>query len=124
MSKARPKHLNLFVIRQPIPAIVSIMHRASGAFLFVFLWLVLWGLDRSLASPESFAQLKDVLAHPLAKLLILALLWAYLHHTFAGIRHLVLDLQIGTDLPTVRAMSYAALLLGLGITIAVGVTLW
>jgi succinate dehydrogenase / fumarate reductase cytochrome b subunit len=124
MSKARPKHLNLFVIRQPIPAIVSIMHRASGAFLFVFLWIVLWGLDRSLASPESFAQLKDVLAHPLAKLLILALLWAYLHHTFAGIRHLVLDLQIGTDLPTVRAMSYAALLLGLGITIAVGVTLW
>ena len=124
MSKARPKHLNLFVIRQPIPAIVSIMHRASGAFLFVFLWLVLWGLDRSLASPESFAQFKDVLAHPLAKLLILALLWAYLHHTFAGIRHLVLDLQIGTDLPTVRAMSYAALLLGLGITMAVGVTLW
>lgn len=124
MSKARPKHLNLFVIRQPIPAIVSIMHRASGAFLFVFLWIVLWGLDRSLASPESFAQFKDVLAHPLAKLLILALLWAYLHHTFAGIRHLVLDLQIGTDLPTVRAMSYAALLLGLGITIAVGVTLW
>jgi succinate dehydrogenase / fumarate reductase cytochrome b subunit len=124
MSKARPKHLNLFVIRQPIPAIVSIMHRASGAFLFVFLWIVLWGLDRSLASPESFAQLKDVLAHPLAKLLILALLWAYLHHTFAGIRHLVLDLQIGTDLPTVRAMSYAALLLGLGITMAVGVTLW
>jgi succinate dehydrogenase cytochrome b subunit len=124
MSKARPKHLNLFVIRQPIPAIVSIMHRASGAFLFVFLWIVLWGLDRSLASPESFAQLKDVLAHPLAKLLILALLWAYLHHTFAGIRHLVLDLQIGTDLPKVRAMSYAALLLGVGITIAVGVALW
>jgi succinate dehydrogenase cytochrome b subunit len=124
MSKARPKHLNLFVIRQPIPAIVSIMHRASGAFLFVFLWIVLWGLDRSLASPEAFAQFKDVLAHPLAKLLILALLWAYLHHTFAGIRHLVLDLQIGTDLPKVRAMSYAALLLGVGITIAVGVALW
>ena len=124
MSKARPKHLNLFVIRQPIPAIVSIMHRASGAFLFVFLWIVLWGLDRSLASPESFAQLKDVLAHPLAKLLMLVLLWAYLHHTFAGIRHLVLDLQIGTDLPKVRAMSYAALLLGVGITIAVGVALW
>ena len=100
------------------------MHRASGAFLFVFLWIVLWGLDRSLASPESFAQFKDVLAHPLAKLLILALLWAYLHHTFAGIRHLVLDLQIGTDLPKVRAMSYAALLLGVGITIAVGVALW
>jgi len=124
MPKARPKHLNLFVIRQPIPAIVSIMHRASGAFLFLFFWIILWGLDRSVASPESFAQLKSAIGHPLAKLLMLVLLWAYLHHTFAGIRHLALDLQIGTDLPKVRAMSYAALLLGLGITIAVGVALW
>lgn len=124
MPKARPKHLNLLVIRQPIPAIVSIMHRASGAFLFVFLWIVLWGLDRSLGSPESFSQMKETLGHPLAKLMMLALLWAYLHHTFAGVRHLLLDLQIGTGLPKVRAMSYAALFLGLGLTIAAGVALW
>jgi succinate dehydrogenase / fumarate reductase cytochrome b subunit len=124
MPKARPKHLNLFVIRQPIPAIVSIMHRASGAFLFLFFWVVLWGLDRSLSSPESFAQLRDTLAHPLSKLVLLVLLWAYLHHTFAGIRHLLLDLQIGTTLPKVRAMSYAALFLGLGLTIVVGAALW
>jgi succinate dehydrogenase / fumarate reductase cytochrome b subunit len=124
MAKARPKYLNLFQIRQPIPAIVSIMHRVSGAVLFLFLWIFLWGLDRSLASPESFASLKATLGHPLLKLVLLALLWAYLHHTFAGIRHLALDLQIGVTLPKVRAMSWAALVLGLGITILVGAALW
>jgi succinate dehydrogenase / fumarate reductase, cytochrome b subunit len=124
MPKARPKYLNLFLIRQPIPAIVSIMHRVSGAVLFLALWIILWTLDRSLASPESFAELKATVDQPLLKLVLLALLWAYLHHTFAGIRHLALDLQIGTALPKVRAMSVAALVLGLGLTIAVGVALW
>jgi succinate dehydrogenase / fumarate reductase cytochrome b subunit len=124
MAKARPKYLNLFLIRQPIPAIVSIMHRVSGAVLFLLLWIILWGLDRSLASPESFDQLKATIDQPLVKLVLLALLWAYLHHTFAGIRHLALDLQIGTALPKVRAMSVAALVLGLGLTIAVGAALW
>jgi succinate dehydrogenase / fumarate reductase cytochrome b subunit len=124
MAKARPKYLNLFLIRQPIPAIVSIMHRVSGAVLFLLLWTILWGLDRSLASPESYDQLKATIDQPLVKLVLLALLWAYLHHTFAGIRHLALDLQIGTALPKVRAMSFAALVLGLGLTLAVGVALW
>ena len=55
---------------------------------------------------------------------MLGLLWAYLHHAFAGIRHLALDLQIGTAAAKVRAMSVAALVLGLGLTIAVGVALW
>ena len=72
------------------------MHRMSGAVLFLFLWILLWGLDRSLASPESFADLKSTIDQPLVKLVMLALLWAYLHHAFAGIRHLALDLQIGT----------------------------
>jgi succinate dehydrogenase / fumarate reductase, cytochrome b subunit len=124
MAKARPKHLNLFQIRQPIPAIVSIMHRISGAVLFVFLWLFLWGLERSLASPESYAQVRDALAQPLTKVLMLLLLWAFLHHTFAGIRHLFLDLHLGVELPKVRAMAYAALFLGIGLTIVIGVLLW
>jgi succinate dehydrogenase / fumarate reductase, cytochrome b subunit len=124
MPKARPKYLNLFQIRQPIPAIVSIMHRVSGAVLFLLLWILLWGLDRSLASEESFTDLKATIDQPIVKLVLLGLLWAYLHHTFAGIRHLALDLQIGTALPKVRAMSVAALVLGLGLTIAVGAAIW
>ena len=124
MSKARPKHLNLFQIRQPAPAIVSILHRVSGALLFLFLWFFLEGLERSLASPESFAEMRSVLAQPLVKLVLLGLLWAYLHHTFAGIRHLGLDLRLGIDLPQARASAFAVLALSFGLTLVLGALLW
>ncbi|HEX2831353.1 MAG TPA: succinate dehydrogenase, cytochrome b556 subunit [Burkholderiales bacterium] len=124
MSKARPKHLNLLQIRQPAPAIVSILHRISGAILFLFLWLLLATLDRSLVSPESYASIRDALAHPLAKLVALGLLWAYLHHSFAGMRHLGLDLRLGIELPKARATAFAVLILGFGLTLVIGVLLW
>lgn len=124
MSKARPKHLNLFQIRQPVPAIVSVLHRVSGALLFLFLWLFLAALERSLVSAESFADLKAWFTHPLVKLIGLGLLWAYLHHSFAGIRHLGLDLRLGIELPKARASAYAVLILGFGLTVLIGVILW
>jgi len=124
MPKARPKYLNLFQIRQPAPAIVSILHRISGAALFLFLWLFLAGLERSLASPDSFADLKDTLNHPLLKLLILGFIWAYLHHTFAGVRHLGLDLRLGIELPKARASAFTVLALSIAITLVLGVLLW
>ena len=100
------------------------MHRISGAVLFLFLWIFLAGLQKSLVSPEAFAEVKAMLGHPLVKLFMLGLLWAYLHHLFAGLRHLALDLQLAVDLPKVRAMSYAVLVLGLGLTVVIGVLLW
>ena len=124
MSKARPKFLNLLQIRQPAPAIVSILHRISGAILFLFLWLFLLGLQRSLASPESYADLRALLDQLLVKLVMLGLLWAYLHHSFAGIRHLGLDLRLGIQLPAARASAYAVLALGVGVTLIIGVLLW
>jgi succinate dehydrogenase / fumarate reductase, cytochrome b subunit len=124
MPTARPKHLNLFQIRQPAPAIVSILHRVSGALLFLFLWFFLEGLERSLASPESFAETRSLLGQPLVKVVLLGLLWAYLHHTFAGIRHLGLDLRLGIDLPQARASAFAVLALSFGLTVVLGVLLW
>ena len=124
MSKARPKFLNLLQIRQPVPAVVSILHRISGALLFLFLWLFLLGLQRSLASAESYSQLQSLIDQPLVKLVILGLVWAYLHHTFAGIRHLGLDLRLGIQLPGARLTAYIVLVLGLIVTAIVGVLLW
>ncbi|HUP94342.1 MAG TPA: succinate dehydrogenase, cytochrome b556 subunit [Burkholderiales bacterium] len=124
MRKARPKHLNLFQIRQPVPAVVSILHRISGAGLFLFLWLFIAGLERSLSTPEAYAEMKVTLGHPLVKLLMLGLIWAFLHHTFAGIRHLGLDLRLGVDLPKARASAWAVLALSLALTVAIGVCIW
>ena len=124
MPTARPKHLNLFQIRQPVPAVVSILHRVSGAVLFLFLWLFLAGLQKSIGSPEDYVALKSWLGNPLVKLVLLGLLWAYLHHAFAGIRHLALDLRWGIDLPKARASAWAVLALGFGVTAVVGAMLW
>jgi len=122
---ARPVYLNLLAIRQPIPAIVSILHRLSGALLFLFgIPLLLWAVQQSLASPETWAALRASLAHPLAKLLLLGLVWAYLHHFCAGIRYLLLDLHIGTELAPLRQSSYAVLIVSLALTAIVGARLW
>lgn len=124
VAKPRPKHLNLIKIRLPMPGIISIMHRVSGVVLFLMLPLLLWLLQTSLQSPESYDKLHAVVAHPLMKLLLLGLLWGYLHHLFAGVRHLFLDLHIGAELETARASSIVVLAAGIILTLAAGVRLW
>ena len=98
VAKTRPKHLNLIVIRLPVAGIVSIMHRVSGAVLFLMLPLLLWLFQSSIQSPETFARFQGCVSNPLAKLFLLALLWGYLHHLLAGVRHLFLDLHVGAEL--------------------------
>jgi succinate dehydrogenase / fumarate reductase cytochrome b subunit len=124
-AKPRPVYLNLVQIRLPLPGIVSILHRISGAFLFVLgIPILLYALERSLASPESFAALKTSMAHPLAKLLLIALVWAYLHHFCAGIRYLLIDVHVGDDLRPARQSSIAVLVVSLALTLIVAVRLW
>lgn len=96
---------NLDLRNLPLPGVVSIFHRISGILLFGMLFWLLWLLDQSLASPESFAQAKALTGHWFAKLVLLALLWAYLHHFCAGIRYLLLDVHKGIELATARVTS-------------------
>lgn len=124
VAKPRPKHLNLMVIRLPMPGIISIMHRVSGAVLFLMLPLLLWLFQASLESPATFAKFRTVVAYPLMKLLLLGLLWGYLHHLFAGLRHLFLDLDLGTELATARLTSMIVLAAGIVLTLVLGVALW
>lgn len=124
MSKPRPKHLDLIKIRFPVTAIVSGMHRISGTVLFLFIPLLLWLLQQSLATPESFEAFRSAVTSPLLKLVLLGLLWAYLHHLCAGIRHLALDLDCGTDLGPARATSKAVLIVSIGLTLVAGALLW
>jgi len=123
--KSRPVYLNLVAIRLPVPGIVSILHRVSGAVLFLFaLPLLLWAVQASLASAESFAALKAFLAHPLAKLVTIGFVWAYLHHFCAGIRYLLIDVHVGDDLAPARRSSVLVLVVSLLLTLFVAVRLW
>ena len=120
----RPKNLNLLTIRLPVPALVSIMHRVSGAFLFMLLPLLLWVLYQSLSGAESYQTAQSVLHHPLVKLICLVVTWAYLHHACAGIRHLALDAHYGLRLNYARATSRAVLIISGLLTLRMGIWLW
>jgi succinate dehydrogenase cytochrome b subunit len=123
--KERPVYLDLPHIRLPLPGIVSILHRVSGALLFlVGIPLLLYGVSASLASPESNAALTAGFAHPVAKLVLVGLLWAYIHHFCAGIRFLLLDIHRGIELEPARRSSAVVLVLSLALTLIVGMRLW
>jgi succinate dehydrogenase / fumarate reductase, cytochrome b subunit len=125
VMKPRPVYLNLFAIRMPLPSIVSILHRASGALLFAIgIPLVLWTLQRALVSPESWTEMRNVFQSPLARIVAIVLAWAFIHHLFAGIRHLLMDVDIGVDLASARRAAALSMVLAVVLTIAVAVRLW
>jgi succinate dehydrogenase / fumarate reductase, cytochrome b subunit len=101
--KSRPVYRNIHVTdlrhyRLPPAGIVSILHRVSGALMFVLMPFIIWMFDTSLTSEISYSQFTAVFAHGAGfvpgwffKLVALALIWAYLHHFIAGVRHLWMD---------------------------------
>jgi len=124
VADTRPVDLNLLKIRFPLPAIVSIMHRISGAFLFLLLPLLLYVLQHSLTSAEGFAEVQSWLHAPVVKLALLVVVWAYLHHFFMGLRYLALDVDIGVDLASARLTAKLVLVVSMLLTLWVGVWLW
>lgn len=122
MRKGRPFYLNLLRIRLPVGGWVSILHRVSGAALSVAVPLLLYLWMLSLRSPEGFAQVTGLLTGGAGFLLLLALVWATLHHLFAGLRHLGFDIGWGEDRVTARRTAWVTLLLALMLTglVAVG----
>lgn len=123
-ARQPPKYLNLFRIRLPVPGLVSILHRISGAAMFLFIWALLWLLQLSLSSEDGFEQVRALTDHWLTKLFLIAMLWAFLHHFFAGLRFLLLDVHLGVGLAAARALSWAVLATSLVLTIALGALLW
>ncbi len=124
LVKKRPKYLNLFEIKLPLPGWVSILHRVSGAGLFLMLPLLIWLLGLSLGSADSFATFKAITAFWLVKVILLGLLWAYLHHFCMGIRILLLDMHIGIEKAQAFNSSVAVLVVSLALTVLLGVRLW
>jgi succinate dehydrogenase / fumarate reductase cytochrome b subunit len=125
IKKKRPKNLDLPTIRLPLPGILSILHRVSGAAIFLLLPVLLWLLQSSLASPETFAGVKGIVGHPLAKIVLLGLIWFYMHHFCAGIRYLLLDLDKGVELEAARRSSKIVFAVSIALTLIIGAkVLW
>ncbi|MBS1227832.1 MAG: succinate dehydrogenase, cytochrome b556 subunit [Proteobacteria bacterium] len=120
IKKMRPKNLDLMTIRLPLPGILSIIHRVSGAGIFLLLPVLLWLFQSSLGSAETFAVAKGLLTHPLVKLVLFGLIWLYLHHFCAGIRYLLLDLHLGVELESARRSSKIVFAVSIALTFFIG----
>jgi succinate dehydrogenase / fumarate reductase cytochrome b subunit len=125
LKKSRPKYLDLTEIKMPTPALVSILHRASGIALYlVGVPLGLYFFQMSLASEQGYGQVGAISDHWFVKLIFLGLLWAFLHHFCAGIRYLTLDLHMGEELQQARSSSYVVFGASLVLTVILGAQLW
>ena len=109
--------------RLPIPGIISILHRISGALLFLSIPLLLGVLQASV-NPD-VAVFRGLYGHPLVKLILFVLLWSVLHHLCAGIRYLIMDVNHGaTELKAGRQSAAIVMVVSVALTLIVGVKLW
>ena len=129
-KKGRPEFRNVGIgditskYRMPPSAIVSILHRVSGAGLFLFLPFLLYLFQESLLSETTFAHFSGVVSHPFVKLIILGLSWAYLHHFVAGVRHLFMDNHIALDKDDSQRTARWVLAISLALTLLVALKLF
>ena len=124
MKDKRPVNLDIGTMRLPLTAWTSIAHRASGVFLFAGMAVLIWVLDASLASPESFAALQDCLANPLVKLVIWAVLAGLIYHSVAGVKHLVMDLGVGETMEGGTRGAKAVVVVAAILIVLAGVWIW
>ena len=117
--------------RLPLAGLVSILHRGSGLLMFVLMPFIIWMFDTSLTSEISFSQFTAVFAHGVGfipgwfvKLVALALIWAYLHHFIAGVRHLWMDATHAVTLEFGRRSAVFTLVVSVALTLVLGVKLF
>jgi succinate dehydrogenase / fumarate reductase cytochrome b subunit len=124
MTKQRPKHLALHEIRLPLAGFASILHRVSGAGLFLMLPLLIWLLQLSLGSTQDSATMfAAVTGNWLVKLILLGLLWAFLHHFCMGIRILLIDIHVGVEKQQAHSSAVAVMVVSLALTAILGLKL-
>jgi len=137
LAKKRPEFRNINALanlptyRLPAAGFVSILHRISGLVMFLLLPFVVWMFDTSVSSEISFAKFKAAfnigvgfVPGFLVQLVALVLIWAYLHHLIAGVRHLYMDAHHAVSKEFGKSSAVVTLVLSLGLTAALGAKLF
>ena len=125
---ARPVYRNIHIsqivgYRLPLAGLVSILHRISGAVMFLALPLVLWAFDDSLRSADSHATITQFLSHWFVKIILLGLFWALMHHLVAGVRHLWMDAFHAVSKAQGQQLALLTFAVSLGLTALFGLKL-
>ena len=137
LNKPRPefRHINAFTdlttYRLPPAGWVSILHRISGILMFLLMPFIVWMFDSSLSSEISYDSFTSAFTAGLGfvpgwfvKLVGLALIWAYLHHLIAGVRHLYMDATHSVTKEFGASSAYVVLALSIGLTVILGAKLF
>jgi len=137
LAKKRPEFRNINALtdlpsyRLPVAGIVSILHRISGLIMFLLLPLIVWMFDTSVSSEISFARFSAAfnvglgfVPAVLVKVVVLGLIWAYLHHLIAGVRHVYMDVCHAVTKEFGKSSAIITLVLSLGLTAALGAKLF
>jgi succinate dehydrogenase / fumarate reductase cytochrome b subunit len=106
MEKRRPVFFNLLQIQLPVGALTSIAHRVTGVVLALGIPFAIYVLDLSLRGPQTYAQVTGLLDHWAMRGAAVAFSWALAHHLLAGVRHLLSDIDIGSQLPAARRSAW------------------
>jgi len=128
-AHGRPQFRNLGLAqlrtyRLPPAGLVSILHRLSGVLLFLMLPVLLWMFELSLKTESTYEQLRMTAGNVIIKLVLLAVIWAMLHHLVAGIRYLALDLHIGIAKEPARRSALLVLAISLPLTLVAALWLF
>jgi succinate dehydrogenase / fumarate reductase cytochrome b subunit len=128
-KKERPEFRNIHITdltnyRLPPAGWVSILHRVSGAGMFLLLPFLLYLFELSLRSELSFAYFAGIVSHPLVKLILLGLIWAYLQHFCAGVRHLFMDVHVAIEKDAARKTATSVLVVSLALSALAGLKLF
>ena len=136
-ARQRPEFRNINAIsdlptyRLPAAGWVSILHRVSGALMFLLMPFIIWMFDTSISSEISFTRFTNAFSVGMLglpgfiwKLLALGLIWAYLHHFTAGLRHLWMDIRHAVDKEFGRSSAVVTLALGSSLTLVLGLKLF
>jgi succinate dehydrogenase / fumarate reductase cytochrome b subunit len=124
-TKPRPNYYDLNLANLPAPGLASIVHRISGALLFLpAIPLLLYVMQSTLGSEAGWLHWKRFLSEPAVKVILLGFVWLYAHHFFAGIRYLLLDLHVGVAKASAQASAKLVFALGAVATLLIGWRLW
>lgn len=124
MNNQQVRNFNLLTIRYPFTAIISILHRLSGIFVFLLIPFLLWMLDVATGSSLGFDHIRTVLTNPVAKLILWLILVSLWYHLLAGIRHLLMDIGIGESLKSARFSGGITIIITIIAAILMGSWLW
>ena len=124
VNRQRPVNLDLSTLKFPPMAIASILHRISGMALFLLLPIMMFFLNCSLQSQESFDALQIQLTNPYCKGVLWMFSAALIYHILAGFRHVFMDMGFGEQLVSARRSAITVIALAILLTLCLGVWIW